>query len=168
MEENDKKLDQFIRENFEQEKPSTDFSDKVMQQIHASELQREEALGALLQKHVLESPSIDFSDKVMGQILKKEAHEFVYQPVLGKKVWYSIVIIISLIVIYSFTNMDYQTTQFDYIGEIIKKLDYNYSFQLPQFIFSPIFALGLFALCFFLGLDFFIQNRGNSHKTKVI
>ena len=104
MKENDKKLDQFIKENLELEEPSVDFSDIVMQQVIFSELQKEKALGALLQKHVLESTSVDFSDKVMSQILKKEAHEFVYEPVLGKKVWYSIAIIITLIVIYSFTN----------------------------------------------------------------
>ncbi|MCD6543785.1 MAG: hypothetical protein J7K34_04685 [Flavobacteriaceae bacterium] len=167
-EEKDKITDQFIKDHLETEKPSADFSDKVMQQIVSLEQKKEKALGSLVQKYILESPSVDFSDKVISQILKKEAPVFVYQPVLGKKVWYSLAIIIGLIVVYSFTSLDYQENQIDYIGKITAKIGHNFSFQLPQVIFSPIFALGLFALSFFLGIDFYIQNKINPHKTNSI
>ena len=164
----DKNIDKIIRESLDSEKVSIDFSGNVMEKIFELESNKEKALSTLLQKHTSESPVTDFTDKVMKQIIKEESPVFVYQPVLGKKVWFSLVVIIGLIIIYSFTALDYNTTQVDYIGKFIAKFNHNYSFQLPQFIISPIFALGLFALSFFLGIDYFIQNRGNSHKSNVV
>ena len=167
-EEDHKNLDKFIRENMETKRPSIDFSDKIMQQIFSSELKKEKALGNLVQKHALEVPSNDFTDKVMNQLLKENSYAFVYKPVIGKKVWFSIAFVLGLILIYSFLNMEYRQIQFDYFDKYIAKLDHLFSFQLPELFLSPIFAFSLFTLSLFLWIDYFIQNRHKSHSSNVI
>lgn len=168
MEDDNRKLDKHIRDNIETERPTLDFSDKIMQQIFLAEAKKEKALGTLVQKYALEAPPKDFTKKVMNQILKENSSVFVYKPVIGKKVWFSIGFVLSLILIYGLADLDYKQTQFDYFYMYLLKFDSIFSFQLPEGLFSPIFTLSLFTLSLFLVLDFFIQNSGNPHKTNVV
>ncbi len=166
MEDSNKKTDQFIREHMEEERPSLGFSDKIMNQIHASETIKEKSLGTLLQKHILETPSSDFTDGVMAQILAQESSVFVYKPVISKNVWFAIVAFFGLVAVFSLFNLDGQEPQIDYLQEVISKFDFSISFKIPHELMSPIFALSLFALSLFLWIDYFIRNRYNHHKIK--
>ncbi len=168
MEDDNRKLDKLIRDNIETERPASDFSDKIMQQIISAEAKKEKALGTLVQKYAIETPSKGFTKKVMNQILKENSSVFVYKPVIGKKVWFSIGFVLSLMLIYGLSDLDYKQTQFDYLDKYLLKFDHIFSFQLPEGLLSPIFTLSLFALSLFLVLDFFIQNRSNYHKTNVV
>ena len=168
MEDDNKKLDKLIRDNIETERPTLDFSDKILQQIISAEAKKEKVLGTLVQKYALEAPSKDFTKKVMNQILKENSSVFVYKPVIGKKVWFSIGFVLSLMLFYGLSNLDYKQTQFGYLDKYLLKFDHIFSFQLPEGLLSPIFTLSLFTLSLFLVLDYFIQNRDSTHKINVV
>ena len=166
MEDSNKKADQFIREHMEEERPSLGFSDKIMNQIHASETIKEKSLGTLLQKHILETPPSNFTDKVMTQIQTKESSVFVYKPIISKNVWIAIVFFFGLVAVFSLLSLEGQESQIDYLQEIMNKLDFSVLFKVSNELMSPIFALSLFALSLFLWIDYFIHNRHNYHKIK--
>ena len=67
MKEN-KNIDKFIKQNINIEKPSLDFSNKVMSQVKAIELNNEKAFSSLMQKNLLETPSVNFTTNIMSVI----------------------------------------------------------------------------------------------------
>lgn len=157
MENESKNIDKIIKQNMDIEKPSLEFTEKVMHQILASESIREKALISLLQKHTLKEPSIDFTSKVMS-ILPKNSHVFVYKPVISKNVWYLLAVGFILMVVYIFLNADDIVTS-ELLNSYIAKIGTVFSFKIPNLLISPIFALSMFALSSLLLLDYFLRNR---------
>ncbi|MEN8124430.1 MAG: hypothetical protein ABFR32_04805 [Bacteroidota bacterium] len=158
MEKDSKNIDKIIQENLDIKNPSLDFTDKVMQQVLTSEVNEEKALTSLLQKHTLETPSLDFTSKVMLG-LPQNSSAFVYQPVIGKKTWYFISLIFILLVIYISFNLDTTPKQSEILIPYLIKIKSIFSFNMPDILTSPLFALSMFALSTLLLIDYFIRNR---------
>ncbi len=158
MEKNSRNIEKFIKQNMEIEKPSLEFTEKVMDQVLASESKKEKALASLIQKHTLNKPSLDFTSKVMIS-LPQNSPAFVYQPVIGKKAWYLILFSLLLIGVYVFFSADSTPTQTNIINAYITKFGSLFSFKMPYIFTSPLFALSIFALSSLLLLDYFIRNR---------
>ncbi len=155
-----KNIEKFIKESLEVENTSIDFSSKVMQQIHASELEKEKALISLLQKLTIEKPSIDFTSKVMSS-LSQDSRAFVYQPVISKKVWYFMALAFMVIMVYIILNIE-STSSSKIIIPHLSKIKNYFSFNTPSILTSPLFALSMFATSSLLLLDYFIRNKNIS------
>jgi hypothetical protein len=162
MKDKDQNIDNFIKENMDIQEPSEGFSNTVMEEIIALDLEKEKALFSLLQKHVLEEASINFTSGVMAGIEQK-SKAFTYQPVIGKKVWFFIGSIIAIIFLYSFLKLDFTVVQHIYLENLQAQLNNLFAFEYPSLRISPLFGLGIFALSSFLYLDYFIRNRRLAH-----
>ena len=158
MKDKDKNIDNFIRKNIEIQEASMDFSENVMEQIYALDLKKDKALSSLMQKHILDAPSINFTSRVMASIEQKSEIK-TYQPVIGKKVWVLISSVIAIIFIFTFLKLDFTATEHIYLENIQSKVSNLFVFEYPSLNISPLFGLGIFALCSLLFLDYFIRNR---------
>jgi len=78
------------------ERPSVEFTNKVMQQVNAEE----QALKYLLSRNGMEGPSFAFNASVMKSV--KAASAKSYTPVISKKVWIFIGLIITTFLALSF------------------------------------------------------------------
>ncbi len=154
----DKNIDRFIKKNLRTEKPSTSFSNELMQQIHALENENEKVLSSLLQKHSLEKPSVNFTSRIMREI-NAVSSQSVYQPVISKKVWFVIFSVILSFVIFAIFNFDNTAIQVKYIDGIVQKMSESLSYELPELISSPLMALSMFALSSLLILDRFLHRK---------
>ncbi|MEN8185846.1 MAG: hypothetical protein ABFR05_01820 [Bacteroidota bacterium] len=162
MQPENKNIDKLLKESLEVENTSLNFSSKVMQQIHASELEKDKALMSLLQKFTLEQPSIGFTSKVMLS-LPDISQKTVYQPVISKKVWYFITVFFIFMMVYVFLNTDSVSTS-EIIDPYLAKIKNIFSFNTPSLLTSPLFALSMFALSSLLLLDNFFRSK-NVSKT---
>ena len=158
MKDKDKNIDNFIRKNIEIQEASMDFSENVMEQIYALDLEKDKALSSLMQKHILDAPSINFTSRVMASIEQKSEIK-TYQPVIGKKVWVLISSVIAIIFIFTFLKLDFTATEHIYLENIQSKVSNLFVFEYPSLNISPLFGLGIFALSSLLFLDYFIRNR---------
>jgi len=154
----DKNIDKFIKEGLEVENTSLDFSDYVMQHIHALDIEKEKALTSLLQKHTLEKPSINFTSSILSKI-QLNSKTSVYQPVIGAKAWYFIFSGITLFIFYVFLYFGDASSQSNFVSDNLIKWENLFSFNLPPLFTSPLFALSIFALSSLLFLDYFLQKR---------
>lgn len=154
----EKKIDDFIKEGLEVENTSLNFSNIVMQQIQALDLEKEKALTSLLQKYTLKEPSLNFTTNVLSEI-HLNSKTSVYQPVISKKVWYVIFSIVILVVSYVLFSLEGASSQSNMINLNLIKLANVFSFNLPKLLATPLFTLSLFALTSLLFLDYFLQKR---------
>lgn len=154
----EKKIDDFIKEGLEVENTSLNFSNIVMQQIQALDLEKEKALTSLLQKYTLKEPSLNFTTNVLSEI-HLNSKTSVYQPVISKKVWYAIFSIVILVVSYVLFSLEGASSQSNMINLNLIKLANVFSFNLPKLLATPLFTLSLFALTSLLFLDYFLQKR---------
>ncbi|NOQ92626.1 MAG: hypothetical protein GQ552_07915 [Flavobacteriaceae bacterium] len=153
-----KNVDKFIKEGLEVENTSLGFSDSVMQQIYALDIEKEKVLTSLLQKHTLQEPSLNFTANVLSEIhLNSKAS--LYQPVISKKGWYAILVVLLSLSVYVFTTVDETSIQSNMVNSSLIKLENVFSFNLPTLLTSPLFALSIFALSSLLFLDYFLQKR---------
>lgn len=158
MQEKNKNIDKFIRDGLELENTSLDFSDKILSQINSLEEANEKALSSLLQKYGQVQPSINFTEKVLSSIIKMSQNKE-YQPVISKKAWSVILLVLSSVFIYIASFMEVSTGQFKTVNDTILKFGNLLSFDLPAIITSPILALSLFALSSLLFLDYYLKKR---------
>lgn len=158
MEDYNKNIDEFIKQNLKVEETSSDFSGSVMEQIYAADQKTEKALSSIIRKHVLIDTSVDFTSQVMSSIEKKSTVA-IYQPVISKKVWFFIISIISFVLVYTFLNVDTQTEQNIYLERFFTKVNGFFTLDYPSVSISPLFALSIFALSSLLILDYFLRNR---------
>lgn len=158
MTDKNKHIDKMIQENLSIEEPSLGFSNKVMDQIFASDLKKERALSSLMQKHTLEEPSFDFTAGVLSNIEQKTVVE-TYQPVLGKKAWFLIGSLLTFIIVFTVLKADSSSNKYAAIGEMYSKFLDSLKFEFPTLAISPLFALSIFALSSLLFLDYFLRNR---------
>lgn len=156
MKEN-KKIDKFIKHNIDVEKTSFDFSNKVMQQILSSDLEKEKALTNLLNKHTLENPTLEFTSKVMI-VVKQNSAIIEYQPVISKKAWYFIASIFILVMVFAVPYFDITSSQLNYKIPYLTSIKSMFSFNVPSILSSPLFAMSIFTLSFLLLLDYFINE----------
>ncbi len=161
MEKDFKNIDKLFQQNMEMEKPSQEFTEKVMKKVLASDIKKEKALTSLLQKHTLEQPSLDFTSRVMSGLPQKSP-AFVYQPVIGKKVWYFMSAIFIFSVIFITYNLDPTPSQIEIISTYMIKIESIFSFKMPDILTSPLFSISIFALSSLLLIDYFIRNRSFS------
>ena len=154
----DKNIDKFIKEGLEVENTSLGFSDNVMQQIHALDIEKEKALTSLLQKYTLQEPSLNFTANVLSEI-HVNSKVSIYQPVISNKIWYVIFTMIVLVVSYVFFSLGETSIQSNIVNSSLIKLEKLFSFNLPTLLTSPLFALSIFALSSLLFLDYFLQKR---------
>ena len=174
----DKNIDKLIRDSLRVEKGPVDLADKIMGKIEAAEHIEEKALRSLLGKHVIESPSEDFASKVMSQIEAATASEtastvdseptIITNPVIiGKKAWMIIAAAFFGFVIYVLqTGSESEATPNIYegfvskTGEFFSQMSGSFSYQLPELLTNPLFAISLFALSILLLLEHFLRyNR---------
>ena len=160
----DKNIDKLIRDSLKVEKGPEDFTDKIMGKIEAAEQIEEKALRSLMGKHVLESPSEGFTSRVMSQI---ETSVNTNPVIIGKKAWLVIATLIFAFVLYVFKSTSTsEATPGIFEGLISKTGDFfnqvgnSVSFQLPELMTNPLFAISLFALSLLLLLEHFLRyNR---------
>ena len=153
-----KNIDKLIKQNLNIEKPSLDFSNKVMYQVKAFELKKERAFSSLIQKNQLETPSIDFTSNVMS-VIYQDSKVSVYTPVIGKKAWFLIASFILILLSYTIFNLEVTQPYFTGLDKYIPSYDLDLSFNLPPILTSPLFAISIFALSLLLFLDYFVRNR---------
>ncbi len=158
----DKKIDKLIRESLRMEQPSFDFTNKIMDKIDLVDAKQEKALGSLLKKNTLESPSLNFAARVMAEV-EKASVNVVDAPIIGKKAWTFISMLIASIFVYVLMTEEKNTATSQAIDGAMKKVDNALSnsmtFDLPAILTSPLFGLSVFALTSFLFLDYFMKNR---------
>lgn len=158
MQEEHNKIEKFIRDGIKPENASSDFSNNVMHQINVMEKAREKALITLLQKHTLQETSLNFTEKVLLNINSSlDLPE--YQPVIRKKVWFLLISILISVLIYIASFIDSSSNQIKIVNESLLEKFNLFSFNLSEFISSPILALSLFALSTLLFLDYYLRNR---------
>ncbi len=87
------------------EKPSIEFTNNVMHQVNAEE----EALKSLLSKNGLEGPSLAFASNIMKAV--EAAPKETYTPVISKKVWIFIGLIITAFFTLSFWGLPQSTDE---------------------------------------------------------
>lgn len=162
----DKNIDKLIRDSLRAENGPEDLTDKIMGKIEASEQIEEKALRSLMGKHVLESPSADFTSKVMSHVESEST--LIRNPVIiSKKAWVVIAVAIFGFIIYVLqSGTETEATPNIYEGLMSKTGDFfsqltgSFSYQLPELVTNPLFAISLFALSFLLLLEhFFRYNR---------
>lgn len=158
----DEKIDELIRESLKMEQPSVDFTNKIMDQIQLVDTKQEKALGSLLKKNTLESPSLNFTARVMAEV-EKASVKVLDTPIIGKKAWAFIVMLITSIFVYVLITGEKDTATSLAIGGAVKKvnnaLSNSMTFDLPAILTSPLFGLSIFALSSLLFLDYFMKNR---------
>ena len=97
----------------------------------------------------LDTPSSAFLDNVMNKISIKPEQEFVYKPLISKKNWYSIfliIVIISFILyLFPFVNESY-----------ITNWNYSFRFSFSQFIPNISFSKSIIYVIGFL-IIFFVE-----------
>ena len=160
----DKNIDKLIRDSLKVEKGPEGLTDKIMSRIEAAEQIEEKALSSLLGKHVLESPSEGFTSRVMAQI---ETSINTNPVIIGKKAWIVIATLLVGFVLYVLqASGASEATPNLYEGLVSKTGDFfsqfggSVSFQLPELMTNPLFAISLFALSLLLLLEhFFRYNR---------
>jgi hypothetical protein len=162
MKEN-KKIDKLIKHNIDVEKTSFDFSNRVMQQIMSSDLKKERALTNLLNKHTLENQTLEFTSKVM-LVVKRNSTIVEYQPVISKKAWYFIASVFVLLMVFIVPYFDITFNQLNYKIPYLTNIKGVFSFNVPNILSSPLFAMSVFTLSFLLLLDYFIRNRNFTLK----
>lgn len=139
--------------------PSLHFTDNIMQQIEAEAAQSktfEPKLQALLQRHALESPSVDFTKLIMA---KTATPKTVYAPIIPQKAWYYVAaaatFLIGLVVYFwktpnptiaPSTQSPTMVRDFTEFPHALTSIPYTY-------------ALGLFAICSLLLLDYFLRYK---------
>ena len=174
----DKNIDKLIRDSLRIEKGPEDLADKIMAKIEAAEQIEEKALRSLMGKHLLESPSADFATRVMSQIEAAAAPEkastvdsesaIVTDPVIiGKKAWMIIAATLFGFVIYvlqagteSETSPNIYEGFMSKTGEFFSQISGSVSYQLPELLTNPLFAISLFALSILLLLEHLLRyNR---------
>jgi hypothetical protein len=172
----DKNIDKLIRDNLRFEQGPEGLTDKIMGKIEAAEHIEEKALRSLMSKHVLESPSADFASNVMAQIgaatasetlSESETHIVTNPVIIGKRAWAVIATALIGFILYVMqTGTASEATPNIYEGLMSKTGDFfsqmsgSVSYQLPELLRSPLFAISLFALSFLLLLEhFFRYNR---------
>ena len=150
-EHNTKKLIQ----NIDLEKPSFDFTDKVMTNLNAitDEALKDTELTVLLKKHSLETPKANFSSKVMAKVGVDSIID--YKPIISKKTWSILFFIFGGLTIYALISKPSLTFNNDYFVEystFFDKLiiDLNnfliQSVQVPSILIVSIFCLTLLLL----------------------
>ncbi len=158
----DEKIDKLIRESLKMEQPSDDFTSKIMNQIEVVDAKQEKALGSLLKKNTLESPSLNFTARVMAEV-EKVSIKVTDAPIIGKKAWTFIAVLITSIFVYVLMTGEKNTAASQAIDGTMKKVDNALSnsmtFDLPAILTSPLFGLSVFALSSLLFLDYFMKNR---------
>ncbi|MFH1320423.1 MAG: hypothetical protein ABII90_07210 [Bacteroidota bacterium] len=94
---NDDLLRKFFRETG-MEKPSRDFTSRIMNRIEQSETVKDSITQGILQKAGTESPSAHFTRNVMQQVsAPSESFARLYEPVISKKGWYMIAAFIMIV-----------------------------------------------------------------------
>lgn len=151
-------IDKLIKQSLKIEEPSSDFSSIVMEQIYASDLEKEKSLTSLMQKHVLEEPSIDFTANVFSRI-EHNSKVMSYQPILGKKAWLFIGSLFMMVLMYALFGLESSSVENSLLSEFLSKSISYFSFDLPSVSISPLFALSIFALSSLLFLDYYIRNK---------
>jgi len=158
MEEEYKDLDGFLKKNLEVESTSLDFTDAVLEQINAIESTQEKALQSLLQKHGTEIPSEDFTSKVMLQV-HKHAEITSYRPVISKKAWLFIMLVLLTTVSFVLVKSDTSNDESGIIYSYLSSFEKLFTFEVPAMLSSPILALSLFALSSLLTIDYYLKNK---------
>lgn len=158
MEDDFKDLDEFLRKSLEVETTSLEFTDAVLERIKAIESTKEKALHSLLQKHGTEIPSEDFTYKVMQQV-NKHAELRAYQPVITKKAWVFILLVLLATISYTLVKSDTPKNQSSILYSYLSSFEKIFTFEVPTILTSPIFALSLFALSSLLSIDYFLKNK---------
>lgn len=158
----DKNIEKLIRESLKVEQPSVDFTDKIMNQIHAVDSKQDIVLGSLIKKSILESPSVNFTDRIMAQVEQKRL-QIEDKPMISKKIWVILSIFVGAIFIYTLFTGESNSAASEVIDGTMNKVDglltNSLSFEMPALLTSPLFGLSVFALSSLLFLDYFIKNR---------
>jgi hypothetical protein len=161
----DKNIEKLIRKSLEYEKTPEGFSDKIMQQILASDKKEETALSSVMARYAVEKTSPEFTSKVMSQI--QSAPSIVINPVIiGKKAWILIATLLAAFVYYVISTAEPTGGEPAVYAEFMEKLGERFNqaggslnSQLPDILTNPVFALSLFALSSMLLLDYVLKKR---------
>lgn len=155
---NDKSLKKLLRK-VTLDAPSLHFTDNIIHQIEAEAAQSmafEPKLQTLLQRHALETPSADFTKAIMA---KTAAPKTVYAPIIPQKAWYGVAALFTFLfgwVIYFWKTPNPTVTQSPQSQTTVLSLT-----ELSHVLTSipSTYALGLFAICTLLLLDYFLRYK---------
>ena len=113
----------------------------------------------LLKSAGLSTPSEGFSNRLMQTIVSRQVAKNVYQPLLSKKAWGVLVILLMIVVIAIFVLPLNQESLLDKLG-----MTSNFNFSFPEFKLSKTFtyAIGFLAL-FLVQIPFLKHYFGKPH-----
>lgn len=145
-----------LRDSLMQRPTSEGFKDSIMNQIKSNEQVEEMALKSLLVKHAMEKPSINFTAQLMDRVQSQSV--VATSPVIGKKGWFfiaALIFTIVLVVMNTGSSGLVPAAVTDSYTSVLNKL---LSFNMPGILSSPVFAMSLFALVFFLFVDYLLRT----------
>jgi hypothetical protein len=158
MQEDFKDLDAFFKKNLEEESTSSDFADIVLDRILANETKKEKALQLILQKNITEIPTEGFTENVLQQVIK-HSEVSKYRPVISKKAWIVIAIILAILTWFIAIEVDMSKEEPGVLYRYLANMEKLFTFEVPSLLISPVFALSLFALSSLLSIDYFLRNK---------
>lgn len=164
----DPKMDKLIRESLGFEKSPEGLTDKIMQNIQATDQKEEIALSSVMRKYAIDSPSADFTSKVMAKIQTSTAIN-INPVIIGKKAWFLIFATLTSFVVFviksggeAAVGSEPSGVYGDFIGslgDLFSRVGGSYSIQLPEILTNPVFGLSLFALSSMLLVDYVLKSR---------
>ncbi len=150
-------------QSIELDKPSENFTEKVMSRINyvtSDEALKDPALTSLLKDYGQEFPSVNFVNRVMTQVQKNVISG--YKPIISKKVWSVIFSLFTSFIVYvliaepASSNNPYISRYSTLLETFI--LDFGKvlveSTQIPSILTVSIFCLSTLLL-----LDYFLRKR---------
>lgn len=155
---NEESLKKLLRKA-ELDAPPLHFTDNIMQQIEAEAAESmafEPKLQVLLQRHALETPSVDFTKAIMT---KTAVPKTVYAPIIPQNAWYYVAAVAAFLIrlVVYFWKTPASTippsTQSPTMVQNFTALSRTLT-SIPS-----TYALGLFAICALLLLDYFLRYK---------
>jgi len=150
-------------QSIELDKPSENFSEKVMSKINyitSDEALKDPTLTSLLRDYGQDFPSVNFADRVMAQVQKDVISE--YKPIISKKVWSVIFFLFVSFIAYVIITEPASTNN-TYISRysiLLEKVIMDFGKVLLESTQIPsILTVSIFCLSTLLLLDYFLRKR---------
>ncbi len=154
-------IDKLLRQ-LPAEKAPVNFTDVIMKDIsilNNEELLKDTTLSTVLKNKAIEEPSVNFVSNVMRGI--KNSTENTYQPLIGKKSWFIISLVATLVIVYILYYATPSSTPsiLDKTTPYIERLQTVFSNFKINLDLSMIFVASLLSISSLLFFEFFAKER---------
>jgi hypothetical protein len=126
----------------------------------------EDILKKAMKSSKIERPSPNFTDNIMSKVEALEAQKISYQPLISKKSWVTLSVLVLLIVsILLFRESDSQSAYlealFHYIKMDLSFINFNSNFNIPEIFMYGILLFGLLFGIQIVLIKYFYVKRNN-------